>query len=262
VTKPNVVIGEIFDWDIPNYDSDHDSSANESRWYGPHELIYQFSCFQDECDTLQPAHRNGGAAPSFENPFFLNYLTLENDIYVSPDGPYGSDAPLPDSAIYDLMSELEGPVTAVLDSCENLFTLVTFDEYDLLPWDTFCVTIIITTSKNDSGGIGLNANIDMANEFIRDYAEISCWGWHECECIPGDANGDGQVNVGDAVYVISYVFIGGPPPQPTDPCSGDGNCDGQCNVGDAVYIIAYVFNSGPPPCSMGTWVSLYGPCDK
>ena len=29
----------------------------------------------------------------------------------------------------------------------------------------------------------------------------------------GDANGDGEVNVGDAVYLISYVFKGGPPPQ-------------------------------------------------
>jgi hypothetical protein len=31
-------------------------------------------------------------------------------------------------------------------------------------------------------------------------------------CKPGDANGDGDANVGDAVYVISYVFKGGPAP--------------------------------------------------
>jgi hypothetical protein len=28
----------------------------------------------------------------------------------------------------------------------------------------------------------------------------------------GDANADGKVNVGDAVYIISYVFRGGPAP--------------------------------------------------
>ncbi len=61
----------------------------------------------------------------------------------------------------------------------------------------------------------------------------------------GDANGDAGVNVGDAVFVINYVFKGGPAPDPL--CTGDANGDGACNVGDAVYLIAYIFNSGPPP---------------
>ena len=68
-----------------------------------------------------------------------------------------------------------------------------------------------------------------------------------CDCIPGDANGDGSVNVGDAVYLIAYVFKGGPPPTPYPICSGDANCDCTVNVGDAVYVINYVFKSGPPP---------------
>jgi hypothetical protein len=63
--------------------------------------------------------------------------------------------------------------------------------------------------------------------------------------ICGDANGDNQVNVGDAVYVINYVFKGGPAPNPL--CAGDANGDGQVNVGDAVYLISYVFKGGPPP---------------
>jgi len=32
-----------------------------------------------------------------------------------------------------------------------------------------------------------------------------------------------------------------------DDRSGDPNGDGSCNVGDAVYIITYVFKNGPPP---------------
>jgi len=64
----------------------------------------------------------------------------------------------------------------------------------------------------------------------------------------GDANGDGIVNVGDAVYVISYVFKGGPAPVPY--CRGDANGDGAVNVGDGVYIINYVFKGGPPPADI------------
>jgi len=61
----------------------------------------------------------------------------------------------------------------------------------------------------------------------------------------GDANGDGSANVGDAVFLISYVFKGGAAPIPL--CAGDANGDGNTNVGDAVYMISYVFKGGAPP---------------
>lgn len=64
--------------------------------------------------------------------------------------------------------------------------------------------------------------------------------------ICGDANDDEQTDVGDAVYLIAYVFKGGPAPEPL--VAGDANCDGEVNVGDAVYVIQYVFNGGPEPC--------------
>jgi hypothetical protein len=63
--------------------------------------------------------------------------------------------------------------------------------------------------------------------------------------ICGDANTDGEVNVGDAVFIIRWVFTGGPPPYPY--LAADVNADGSPNVGDAVYIIAYVFKGGPDP---------------
>ncbi|MEE9441438.1 MAG: FG-GAP-like repeat-containing protein, partial [candidate division Zixibacteria bacterium] len=66
------------------------------------------------------------------------------------------------------------------------------------------------------------------------------------EMMCGDANGDGDVNVGDAVYIISHVFKGGPAPEPIE--SGDANCDGNSNIGDAVYLINHVFKGGPGPC--------------
>jgi hypothetical protein len=65
--------------------------------------------------------------------------------------------------------------------------------------------------------------------------------------LPGDANGDGSVNVGDAVFLISYVFKGGSAPDPIE--TGDANCDGSTNVGDAVYLISYIFKGGAPPCA-------------
>lgn len=66
-----------------------------------------------------------------------------------------------------------------------------------------------------------------------------------CDFVCGDANGDENVNVGDAVFLINYVFKGGPAPDPV--CEGDANGDGGLNVGDAVYLIAYIFKGGPAP---------------
>jgi hypothetical protein len=64
----------------------------------------------------------------------------------------------------------------------------------------------------------------------------------------GDASYDGEVNIGDAVYLITYIFKGGPAPAPLIE-SGDANCDGRINITDAVAIVDYVFNGGPEPCS-------------
>ncbi len=66
-----------------------------------------------------------------------------------------------------------------------------------------------------------------------------------CCNLAGDANDDDGVNVGDAVYMINYVFKSGPPPNCSD--EGDANADCGLNVGDAVYLINYVFKSGPAP---------------
>ena len=62
----------------------------------------------------------------------------------------------------------------------------------------------------------------------------------------GDANADLTANITDAVYLITYIFAGGPPPNPM--ASGDVNCDGTVNITDAVYLITYIFGGGPAPC--------------
>jgi len=67
-----------------------------------------------------------------------------------------------------------------------------------------------------------------------------------CSYLLGDANGDGVINSADVVYLINYLFKGGPAPDPLD--AGDVNCDGEINSADVVYLIDYLFKGGPPPC--------------
>jgi hypothetical protein len=61
----------------------------------------------------------------------------------------------------------------------------------------------------------------------------------------GDANGSGGVDLADAVYIVTYLFTGGPAPWPM--YAGDANCSGGVDLADAVYIVNYLFTGGPPP---------------
>ena len=62
----------------------------------------------------------------------------------------------------------------------------------------------------------------------------------------GDANGDGTIDISDAVSLIAYIFLGGPAPNPL--AAGDANCDGTVDISDAVYLISYIFSGGRLPC--------------
>lgn len=63
----------------------------------------------------------------------------------------------------------------------------------------------------------------------------------------GDVDGDGQVIITDAVFIVNYIFAGGSAPDPQE--SGDVDCDGQVIITDAVYIVNYIFAGGPVPCA-------------
>ncbi len=63
----------------------------------------------------------------------------------------------------------------------------------------------------------------------------------------GDANGSGAVSISDVVFLINYIFSGGPAPNPL--AAADANCSGGVNISDAVYLINYIFSGGAAPCA-------------
>jgi hypothetical protein len=65
----------------------------------------------------------------------------------------------------------------------------------------------------------------------------------------GDSDGNGVVNVTDAVTVLGRLFRG-EDPLPCDDAA-DGNDDGGLNITDAVFILEHLFRSGPAPPAPG-----------
>ena len=66
------------------------------------------------------------------------------------------------------------------------------------------------------------------------------------DCVPGDADNSGAVDIDDIVYLVAHIFSGGPPPVPAA-CCGDADGSGAIDIDDVVYLVAYIFSGGPPP---------------
>lgn len=84
------------------------------------------------------------------------------------------------------------------------------------------------------------------NEIVAPIQSLGIYAAFTTALIRGDVNGDKQRTVSDVVYMINYLFKGGPPPA-GGLLLADVNCDTKVTVADVVYLINYLFKGGPPP---------------
>jgi len=95
----------------------------------------------------------------------------------------------------------------------------------------------------NSGGQPSAIGISESDNYVVEAGYV-----HASFVMRGDATADGTINIGDVVYLVTYLFQNGPPPCPME--AGDANCDGVVNIGDVVYLVTYLFQGGPPPCNL------------
>ena len=67
-------------------------------------------------------------------------------------------------------------------------------------------------------------------------------------CVRGDVNESGSINSADIIYLVNFVFKGGPEPM-CNSTQGDVNCNGVTNSADIIFLVNFVFKGGPPPPS-------------
>ncbi len=77
------------------------------------------------------------------------------------------------------------------------------------------------------------------------HSELSLRQTLGCCQLAGDINRDGRRNIGDALYIISYMFSGGPAPVCRE--QADVNNDSKVNIADVTYYVTWVFQGGPAP---------------
>jgi hypothetical protein len=69
--------------------------------------------------------------------------------------------------------------------------------------------------------------------------------------VRGDSNGSFEVDISDPVFLLSHLFLGGPPPSCADAADADDN--GELDVTDAIYVLSHLFLGGkalPPPAGI------------
>ncbi|OGC79770.1 MAG: hypothetical protein A2145_05740 [candidate division Zixibacteria bacterium RBG_16_40_9] len=73
------------------------------------------------------------------------------------------------------------------------------------------------------------------------------------ETLRGDPNRDGKQNLADLIFLVNFVFKGGPEPYPYS--LGNINCDftsggvDVINIADIIAMVNFVFKGGKAPCS-------------
>ncbi|MCH9031206.1 MAG: hypothetical protein IIB00_02965 [candidate division Zixibacteria bacterium] len=73
-----------------------------------------------------------------------------------------------------------------------------------------------------------------------------------CCAFAGDADFSSEVNVGDATFIVKYIFQDGDAPPCLDAANADGEND--VNIGDATYIVKFIFQDGEFPVCGATGI--------
>lgn len=99
---------------------------------------------------------------------------------------------------------------------------------------------VVSTCSYISTATGQPANVVIKEE----------WFTHPCCIVRGNVDNIGGIDISDLVYLVDYMFTGGPTP----PCPAQANFDGSgddtvgdIDITDLVSLVDYMFTGGPPP---------------
>jgi hypothetical protein len=209
-----------------------DSSYNAG--YGP------FSVFAT--DLNGDGYNDLAAAGQYSEYFgFVKVFLNNKDGTFSLDSTYGTSVATYAIFASDLDGDSDIDLAVTNQMCQDVSILLnngdgTFSSDYTYSVGTWPSSIFAADFDND-GDIDLaTANSNSGNVSVL---------LNQSTPIRGDANRNGEINSGDVVYLLNYLFINGPAPDPL--WVGDANCDGVVDVSDVVYLINYLFASGPPP---------------
>jgi hypothetical protein len=175
-------------------------------------------------------------------------LVPETPGLISPNGTLGeqnsylyNEVPGPYDSLYALMNVANWSLPNTAPPTFDWSVLLVQPKYDLAPSASMLNSYFMWGYEGlpDDSAVG---NTKMKKDARHKLFYMLKWkGFYR-----GDVNCDGKLDVADVIYMINYLFKGGPKPKPMVN-QGDVNNDGKTDVADVIYIINYLFKGGPAP---------------
>jgi hypothetical protein len=96
-------------------------------------------------------------------------------------------------------------------------------------------------------------NAAPEEQLVLQFFSAACYGSPLITCssagsgafLRGDANGDGRLDLSDAIFTLAFLFLGGP--APLCPAAADANDGGALDIADPIFTLGWLFTGGPPP---------------
>ncbi len=238
-TSVTIHVGEAIDWDIPDTT---DGSENQCGADQTRQMVYQHG----PAGTAEENYY-GGASFVCSIP---GAIVLENADWIYPNSGFDP------CEVGGLLARHTGFEATTPDSLQDMISVYVIAQ-DLVIEPDSCVVYCKVKASSITGLADLQDLIDKGKAWISlNGIDCPCGG---CDALPGDPNNSGGFDIDDVVYLIAYIFSGGPAPVPYAVANGDPNCSCGIDIDDVVYMIAYIFSGGPPPCSCEDWVAACGP---
>ncbi len=224
----NLTVAYAADLDVPDDSSDNVGGVDAAR-----EAVYQRGRYAP--NDLRFAGIRGVLKSGDDVVGGFNW---ENDVTVYPLGGYENDT------LWNKLQAVTGYVAT--DSTEDLNSVLTIARAATINGasnDTLHFAVLFVGTNGVQNLTNFQNQLDRARAWLCGHVYAGADACADCLC--GDANGSGSINISDAVFIINYIFAGGAAPNPL--CLGDANGTGSVNISDAVYIINFIFGGGPTP---------------
>lgn len=204
-TTLNIYSGMVADLDIDN------SGSNQANYDDPRDMIY----IRNDGNT-----RAAGMALLSGSSRSLRALYNPSLVY---------NGAFTDAAAYNELFATNN-VSGTFNGDWSI--MLSFGNTQIGPGDTAQYRVAFLYSNTGSSGLGDIA--DRAEAFAASLGYVC-----------GDVNGNESVNILDVTSLITYLYKGGPAPDPMN--AADVNSSGSVNLLDVTYLITYLYKSGPAP---------------
>jgi hypothetical protein len=243
---PELWIGLFEDWDIG------DAYNNWVEMDPDHNLVWQY-------DVADPSIVFGILkAPFYDDPMH-SIVGVNNAYYVWPNAGFCDDAAGwhgLDSLFYLMTRAGYYPPVDINADSNDMSLLMTPPPFPLNPGDKH-IEIWIDFGRNLNDGLTWEQWYHKILRYV---------GFYRGDVNASDSLELPHLDVSDLVYLINWLYRGGPAPQPfADQADVDGQPvpkDAVCpkenvNAGDVVYLLNYMYKGGPAPIDYVRFIEQY-----